>query len=171
MSVLDALAAALRSEGGLLADAVVDPPAGAQAPLGALAAAGPRAEGRADEVAFVVEAVHEGHLLHHGEPRVVSGADPDLALLVGDRLYALGLERLARAGDLVAVRALSDVISLAARAAATGDDELAAAAWEAGAAEVGWGAEEALEQAKMRARDGVPGASGDLRGAAAALRR
>ena len=30
--------------------------------------------------------------------------DPDLALLAGDRLYALGLEKLAAAGDLEASR-------------------------------------------------------------------
>ena len=32
------------------------------------------------------------------------GADPDLRLLAGDYLYALGLERLAGLGDLPAVR-------------------------------------------------------------------
>ena len=41
--------------------------------------------------------------------------DPDLALLAGDRLYALGLERLAALGDLEAVAELADVIALARR--------------------------------------------------------
>ena len=45
----------------------------------------------------MVEAVREGYLLHYGDGRVVRGADPDLALLAGDYLYALGLERLADA--------------------------------------------------------------------------
>ena len=67
------------------------------------------------EYALVVEAVREGYLLHYGAPRVVAGADPDLALLAGDYLYALGLERLAALGDLEAVRELSDLISLAAQ--------------------------------------------------------
>ena len=44
----------------------------------------------------MVEAVREGYLLHYGEPRLLVGADADLALLAGDYLYALGLERLPR---------------------------------------------------------------------------
>ena len=44
----------------------------------------------------MVEAVREGYLLHYGGAAVVAGADPDLELLAGDYLYALGLERLAR---------------------------------------------------------------------------
>ena len=47
--------------------------------------------------------------------------DPDLALLAGDRLYALGLARLAELGDLEAVAVLADVISRAAQAHAEGD--------------------------------------------------
>ena len=38
--------------------------------------------------------------------------DPDLALLLGDQLYALGLSRLAALGDLEAVAELADLISL-----------------------------------------------------------
>ena len=45
--------------------------------------------------AFVLEAVREGYLLHYGEPRAFEGMDPDLRLLAGDALYALGLARLA----------------------------------------------------------------------------
>ena len=45
--------------------------------------------------------------------------DPDLALLAGDRLYALGLQKLAAAGDLeaieVAVRDDRDVCAIARR--------------------------------------------------------
>ena len=59
--------------------------------------------------------------------------DPDLALLAGDRLYALGLARLAELGDLAAVTALADLISLSAQAHAEGDPERADAAWEAAA--------------------------------------
>ena len=52
---------------------------------------------------FVLEAVYEGYLMHYGEPRAFRGMDPDLRLLAGDALYALGLSRLAEAGDLEAV--------------------------------------------------------------------
>ena len=46
--------------------------------------------------------------------------DDDLRLLAGDALYALGLARLAEAGDLEAVAELSDLISLTAQAQAEG---------------------------------------------------
>ena len=77
----------------------------------------------------VVAAVREGHLLHLGRPEVVTEADPDLALLAGDRLYALGLERLAALGDLEAVAVLADLISACARAQAEDRPELAERAW------------------------------------------
>lgn len=69
---------------------------------------------------FVIEAILEGYLLHYGEPRIFSGMDDDLRLLAGDALYALGLERLARDGDLEAVAELSELISESARAEAEG---------------------------------------------------
>ena len=78
---------------------------------------------------LVVAAVREGHLLHLGRPEVVTGADPDLALLAGDRLYALGLEKLAAMGDLEAVGVLAGLISACARAQAEGRPELADEAW------------------------------------------
>jgi hypothetical protein len=83
------------------------------------------------DYAFVLEAVYEGFLLHYREPRAFAGMDPDLRLLAGDALYALGLERLAQAGDLEAVAELSDLISLCARAAAEGRDEHADDLWAA----------------------------------------
>ena len=64
---------------------------------------------------FVLEAVYEGYLLHYGTSRAFQGMDQDLRLLAGDALYALGLSRLARAGDLEAVAELSDLISRAPR--------------------------------------------------------
>ena len=88
---------------------------------------------------FVLEAVYEGYLLHYGEGRVLRPADPDLALLAGDRLYALGLARLAELGDLAGVEVLAGVISRAAQAHAEGEPEAAQAAWEAGARAVGHG--------------------------------
>jgi hypothetical protein len=88
--------------------------------------------GRFDgDYAFVLEAVHEGFLLHYGEPRAFAGMDADLRLLAGDALYALGLERLAQAGDVDAVAELSDLISLCARASAEGRGELIDRLWAA----------------------------------------
>jgi hypothetical protein len=85
------------------------------------------------ERGFVLEAVYEGYLLHYGRPRAFSGMDPDLRLLAGDALYALGLERLARAGDLEAVAELADLISLTARAHAEGRPDRAEELWRASA--------------------------------------
>ena len=95
--VLRRLVAVLRDEGGLLAGALADPD-GAAAPHGALAAAGPRSAGHEEELALVVEAIREGYLLHYGRARVVRADDRDLALLAGDRLYALGLAAPGRPG-------------------------------------------------------------------------
>jgi hypothetical protein len=78
---------------------------------------------------FVLEAVHEGYLLHYGEPGGFSGMDEDLALLAGDSLYALGLARLAEEGDLEAVAMLADLITKCAKAHAEGDAAMAADLW------------------------------------------
>ena len=78
---------------------------------------------------FVLEAVYEGYLMHYGTPRAFAGMDPDLRLLAGDALYALGLSRLAEKGDLEAVTELSDLISLTARAQAEGRSDRAEELW------------------------------------------
>jgi hypothetical protein len=82
---------------------------------------------------FVLEAVYEGYLLHYGDPRLFRGMDPDLRLLAGDALYALGLARLAESGDLPAVAELSDLISRSAQAHAEGRGDTAEALWDASA--------------------------------------
>ena len=82
---------------------------------------------------FVLEAVYEGYLLHYGRPRLFEGMDPDLRLLAGDALYALGLARLAESGDLAAVAELSELISRSAQAHAEGRGEAAEALWDASA--------------------------------------
>jgi len=79
---------------------------------------------------FVLEAVYEGYLMHYGEPRAFAGMDRDLRLLAGDALYALGLARLAEAGDLQAVAALADLISASAQAQTEGRFADADALWE-----------------------------------------
>jgi hypothetical protein len=137
MSTLDELAAVLREEGGLIGAVVADPK---DTPTPHGDAAG--------EHALVVEAVREGYLQHYGEGRVVRSDDPDLALLAGDRLYALGLARLAERGDLNAVAELADLISLCAQSHAEGDPDRAAAVWDAGAAAVGHGTTPDHEAAK-----------------------
>jgi hypothetical protein len=134
--------------------------------LGDAVAAGPRAAGRERELAFVFEAVREGELLHYGAARLFGEIEPDLALLAGDRLYALGLARLAALGDLEAIDELADVISLCAQARTEGRPELSEAVWAAGVAAVGWGATPDLRAAKAAARAGDPEAGRALRAAA-----
>jgi hypothetical protein len=102
--------------------------------LAAHAVADPGPDRFADVIAdpdrlFTIEAVHEGYLLHYGEPRAFAGMDPDLCLLAGDALYALGLSRVADRGDLKAVSELSDLITAAARAHAEDDPARAATLW------------------------------------------
>jgi hypothetical protein len=128
---------------------------------------GPRADGRREHYELLVAMIHEGHELHYrGAGCVVRPDDPDLALLLGDQLYALGLARLAELGDLDAVAELADVISLTAQAHAGDDPDLADAVWEAGASAVGWGSGEAHREAKALARAGDPAATEALRTAA-----
>ncbi len=79
--------------------------------------------------ADAVEAVQEGYRLHYATSRTVPAGDRDFALLAGDRLYALGLERLARAGELGAIEILCDTIAACARAHAEGDPGQARRAW------------------------------------------
>ena len=83
--------------------------------------------------AFVLEAVREGYLLHYDEPRAFRGMDADLRLLAGDSLYALGLARLADAGDLEAVAELADLISSCARAESEGGREGVGELWRSSA--------------------------------------
>jgi hypothetical protein len=133
---LTRLAAVVEAEGGLLAEALTDAPDG-DGRLGAVVADGPRTADAPEEYALLVEAIREGDLLHYGTGRVVDPADPDLALLAGDRLYAIGLDRLAALGDVEAVGALADVISRVAQAYAEEEPARAESAWEAGVEAVG----------------------------------
>jgi hypothetical protein len=162
------LRAAVRNSGSPLGAVVDDVPAGDSGggfdPV-ALAAGGPRVAEHRDDVELAVAAVLEGCLLHYGEPRALRVDDPDLALLAGDRLYALGLARLAAIKDLTAIAELADIIALSAQAHAAGDGELALAAWHAGAAAIAWGADEPTATAKDRARRGDPAAAGALHAA------
>jgi hypothetical protein len=107
------LADILRGEGGLLAAAVAD-----------------GAPGDGDgPYAAVLAAVREGYEQHYGQGRVLRTDDRDLALLAGDRLYALGWALLAERCDLRAVAVLADLISQCASAHAEDDAPRADAAW------------------------------------------
>jgi hypothetical protein len=132
---LRALARQLRDEGTEISPHVNADP-GAEPELGLLAAGGPRSAADPGEYALVVEAVHEGYLLHYGEPRIIDPPDGDLALLAGDYLYALGLERLAALGDLEAVRLLADLISRCAQLHAEERGGEAGPLWTATAREI-----------------------------------
>lgn len=77
------------------------------------------------ERAAAVADIRAGHDLHYAD----AGADADLALLDGDRLYADGLDALARAGDLEAVARLADVIALCAQAHAADDADRVRSVW------------------------------------------
>jgi hypothetical protein len=165
---LVALRSALRAEGGPVASLLAD-----EVDLGSLdpehpgraqrAAAGPRAVSDPHAYELLLELIIEGSHLHYGPQRVVRTDDQDLALLVGDQLYALGLARLAALGDLRATSELADVISLVAQAHSAGDRELAEAVWEAGMFAVGWGGSERYEDAKRLARAGESSATAALR--------
>jgi hypothetical protein len=152
------VAEAIRADDTLLSDHLREPPA--EAALGELAAAGPRAAGAEADYAFVIEAIREGYLLHYGRPRVLGDVDGDLALLAGDHLYALGLERLAGLGDLEAVRGLGDLISLCAVAHADGPAShgLAGALWLASTVAVCAGPSEAHRAAVEMLRAQRPAA-------------
>ncbi len=126
MNALQALADHLRAEDTPIAPHVVDPAEPSQ--LGDLAGGG--------EYALVIEAVREGYLLHYEEPRLLTGHDSDLALLAGDYLYALGLDRLAALGDTRAVAILADLISTCARIRAEGEIASIPDLWRSAAEEI-----------------------------------
>jgi hypothetical protein len=114
---LQQLALQLREEDTPISPHVIDP-------------GGKQAFAPPGEYAFVIEAVREGYLLHYGKPRILAGHDSDLALLAGDYLYALGLERLAALGDTEAVHELSNLISTCAQLHTEGRADQVPAVWE-----------------------------------------
>ena len=126
MNALQTLADQLRAEETPITPHVVDPAAPSE--LGELAGGG--------EYALVIEAVHEGYLLHYEQPRLLAGHDPDLALLAGDYLYALGLDRLAALDDTRAVTILADLISTCARLQAEGQTTSIPSLWREAAEQI-----------------------------------
>jgi hypothetical protein len=170
-SSLQRLHALLLAEGGLMANLAGSLPLEAAGIAGPaqLAASGPRAKRHPEDYELLVEAIYEGYLLHYGSPRVALTTDGDLALLAGDRLYALGLARLVALGDIAAVTELADTITLSALSQGAGEPELADAVWVAGARAVGWGSSEAHRLAKNLVLTGSPEAIEAMRTNAAGL--
>jgi hypothetical protein len=160
---LERLRALLLGEGGLMAslvapagngDGLRDTRADSVPGPAQIAASGPRAEGHREDYELLIEAIYEGYLLHYGTPRVAFTEEADLALLAGDRLYALGLAHLVALGDTEAVVELADTITLSALAQGAGAPELAGAVWAAGARALGWGSSDAHRRAKDLTRAG-----------------
>jgi hypothetical protein len=86
--------------------------------------------------AMGVETIYEGYLCHYGRPRLFAPADDELALLLGDYLYAHGLVRIAATGGVGAVAELAELISVCSRLRAEGE-EGDAEAWLAAAVALG----------------------------------
>ena len=108
--------------------------------------------------ALGLESIYEGYLLHYGRPRLFWPASPEIALLLGDYLYAHGLVRIATLGELGAVADLAELISLAAQIRAERSDD-DGAAWAATAALLGQDALEPARTALRVAGDSEPLAS------------
>ncbi len=124
-------------QGGLLESALVggEPQS---SPLGELVGAGEL--GLREPVrAVVFELVREGYLCHYGVPRLVESDDADLALLLGDLLYAVGLRELAALGDPGPVELLASLIALSAEMEAAGLGNSTAGLWLARAVALGTG--------------------------------
>ena len=72
--------------------------------------------------AIGMETIYEGYLCHYGRPRLFAPADNELALLLGDYLYAHGLVRVAATGSVGAVIQLAELISICSRLRAEGEE-------------------------------------------------
>jgi hypothetical protein len=125
-SVADGIAAGARRESSVWAAALVEAPDWEPvfSPLAPT------------EFALGLETVYEAYLVHYGRPRLFDAPDQDEAVLLGDYLYAHGLVRIADAGGVSAVDAMSKLISRCAalRAEGAAGD---ADAWVAAARELG----------------------------------
>jgi hypothetical protein len=155
MSTLSRLRDLVAAEGEPLAGGLLERARpGSSTMLGPIVSGGPRASADPGEYELLIEAIYEGYLLHYGVSRLIAGGDDDLSLLAGDRLYALGLERLVALGDVEAVSELADVIALCALLVGRGQDATCDALWRAGARAVGWGPDEPYLAAKALARAG-----------------
>ena len=99
--------------------------------------------------ALGLETIYEGYLVHYGRSRLFAPADRDMALLLGDYLYAHGLVHVAETGDVAAVSDLAELISLCSQARADNRDG-DAPAWAATASALG---AEVLDSARTALRE------------------
>ena len=106
-------------------------------------------------LALGIETIYEGYLVHYARSRLFAPTEPNLALLLGDRLYARGLVHVSRFGDVAAVTDLATLLELCARLQAEskqGDGAL----WAAGIASLGIGEIRAEGEAFLRSGDSEP---------------
>jgi hypothetical protein len=89
--------------------------------------------------ALGIESIYEGYLLHYGRPRLFSPDDRDTAMLLGDYLYAHGLVRITREGDVGAVERLAELLSLCVHLRAEGRGGEDGEAWAVTVASLGDG--------------------------------
>jgi hypothetical protein len=109
----------------------------------------------AGPLALGIEAIYEGYLVHYGRSRLFAATEPNLALLLGDRLYARGLVHVSQFGDVEAVTDLATLLELCARLQAEskpGDGAL----WAAGIASLGSGKIKAEGDTFLRSGDSEP---------------
>jgi hypothetical protein len=139
--VWDAITAGAAAESPLWAEATLGDAGQTREPVFSSLAPEPYALG--------LETIYEGYLVHYGRSRLFAPADRDLALLLGDYLYAHGLVHVAETGDVVAVSDLAELISLCSQALADRRDG-DGAAWAATASALGVGG---LELARSALRE------------------
>jgi hypothetical protein len=139
--VWDTITAAAASESTLWAEATLDEADQLREPVFSPLAHSDHALG--------LETIYEGYLVHYGRSRLFAPADRDVALLLGDYLYAHGLVHVAETGDVAAVSDLAELISLCSQARADGRDG-DGAAWAATASALGAGG---LELARSALRE------------------
>ncbi|HEY2072291.1 MAG TPA: hypothetical protein VGG88_01815 [Gaiellaceae bacterium] len=101
--------------------------------------------------ALGLETIYEGYLTHYGVSRLFAPLDADVALLLGDYLYAHGLVRIASFGETDAVSDLSELISLSSQLRAENADG-DGALWAASAALLGTGGRLDEPRAALRLR-------------------
>jgi hypothetical protein len=88
--------------------------------------------------------------------RVFAAPDREQALLLGDYLYATGLVQVCAAGDVEAIAALADLVSLAAHLRAEGGVIVDAELWLATARHLAGPRDDALFNAREALRSGDP---------------
>ena len=106
----------------------------------------------AGSLALGIETIYEGYLVHYGRSRLFATDEPNLTLLLGDRLYARGLVHVSRFGDVTAVADLATLLELCARLQAEsrqGDGAL----WAAAIATLGSGGIRAAGETFLRSGD------------------